>query len=81
MEPIFETNKGVIDGAQIIHPDKTSASNLLEIPAAIPNHIQIALCYDHNSYLLHVRKYRVPNKKKHEITKNGAQNLTLLTKF
>jgi hypothetical protein len=81
MERIFYTSKGVIDGEQIIHPYKTSASNLLEIIIAIPNHSYIALCRDPKSDLLHVRKSRAPNKKKHKITKDGAQNLTLLTKL
>jgi hypothetical protein len=71
----------VVDGEQIIHPNKTSARNLLEILAAMPNHSYIALCRDPNSDLLRVRKYRAPNKKKHKITAKGSQNVTLLTKL
>jgi hypothetical protein len=35
-EHIFEQAKGVVCGEDIIHPDKTTASNLLKIPYDIP---------------------------------------------
>jgi hypothetical protein len=81
MEHIFEQAKGAVCGEDIIHPDKTSASNLLEILDAMPNHSYLALVHDPKSELLRVKKTRVCNTKLRKETKKGAQHLTLLTKL
>jgi hypothetical protein len=73
--------RGVVCGEDIIHPDKTTASNLLEILDAMPNHSYLSLVYDPNSEVLGVKKTRVCSKKPYKGTKKGAQHLTLLTKF
>jgi hypothetical protein len=54
MEHIFEQAKGVVCGEDIIHPDKTTASNLLEILDAMPNHSYLALVHGSKSELLRV---------------------------
>jgi hypothetical protein len=77
MEHIFEQARG---GEDIIHPDKTTASNLLEVLGAMPNHSYLALIHDPKSELLCVKKTRVCSKKPSKGTKKGAQHLTLLTK-
>jgi hypothetical protein len=81
MEHIFEQARGVFCGEDIIHPDKTMASNLLEILDAMSNHSYLALVHDPKSELLRVKKTRVCSNKPHKKTKKGAQYLTLLTKF
>jgi hypothetical protein len=81
MEHIFEKAKGVVCDENIIHPDKTMASNLLEILDAMPNHSYLALVHDPKSELLWVKKSRVCNKKLCEETKKRAQHVTLLTKL
>jgi hypothetical protein len=63
MEHIFEQAKSVVCGEDIIHPDKTMASNLLEIIDAMPNLVYLALVYDPKSELLRVNKSRVCKKK------------------
>jgi hypothetical protein len=79
MEHIFERARGVNCGKYIIHPDKTTASNLLEILDAMPNHSYLALIHDPKIELLFVKKTRVCRKKAPKGTKKGAQHLTLLT--
>jgi hypothetical protein len=49
MEHIFEQTRGVVYGEDIIHPDKTTASNLLEVLDAMPNHSYLALVHDPKS--------------------------------
>jgi hypothetical protein len=39
MEHIFEQARGVVCGEDIIHPDKTTACNVLEVLDAMPNHL------------------------------------------
>jgi hypothetical protein len=80
MEHIFERARGVVCGKDVIHPDKTTASNLLEILDAMPNHSYLALLHDPKTELLRVKKTRVCRKKAPKGTKKGAQHLTLLTK-
>jgi hypothetical protein len=80
MEHIFERARGVVCGEDIIHPDKTTASNLLEILDAMPNHSYLALIHDPKTELLRVKKTRVCRKKPPKVMKKGAQHLTLLTK-
>jgi hypothetical protein len=80
MEHIFEQAIGVVCGEDIIHPDKTTASNLLEILEGMPNHSYLALIHDPKTELLCVKKTRVCRKKPAKGTKKGAQHLTLLTK-
>jgi hypothetical protein len=80
MEHIFEQARCVVCGEDIIHPDKTTASNLLEILDAMPNHSYLALIHDPKTELLRVKKTRVCRKKPPKGTKKGAQHLTLLTK-
>jgi hypothetical protein len=46
MEHIFEQAKGVVCGKDIIHPDKTMASNLVEILDVMPNISYLALVHD-----------------------------------
>jgi hypothetical protein len=60
MEHIFEQARG---GEDIIHPDKTTASNLLEVLDDIPNHSYLSLIHDHNTELLRVNKTRECSKK------------------
>jgi hypothetical protein len=72
MEHIFEQAKGAVCGYAIIHPDKTTASILLEVIDAVPNHSYLALVPDPNSDLLHVKKTRVCSKKLRKETKKGA---------
>jgi hypothetical protein len=43
MEHIFEQVRGVVCGEDIIHPEKTTASNFLEVLDAMPNHTYLAL--------------------------------------
>jgi hypothetical protein len=82
MEHIIEQAKGVVCGDDnIIHPDKTTASNLLEVLDAMSNHSYLALVHDPKPELLRVKKTRVCNKKLLKETKKGAQHLTLLTKL
>jgi hypothetical protein len=81
MEHIFEQVKGVVCGEDIIHQDKTMASNLLEILDAMPHHSYLALVHDPKSELLRVKKTRVCNKKQRKETKKGARHSTLLTKL
>jgi uncharacterized protein (DUF1778 family) len=80
MEHIFEQARGVVCGKEIIHPDKTTARNLLEVLDAMPNHSYLALIHDPKTELLHVKKTGVCRKKSAKGTKKGAQHLTLLTK-
>jgi hypothetical protein len=77
MEHIFEQARGVVCGEDIIHPDRTTASNLLEVLDAIPNHSYLALVHDPKSELLRVKKTRVCSNKPPKGTKKGAQHLTL----
>jgi hypothetical protein len=65
MEHIFEQARGVVCGEDIIHPDKTTASNLLEVLDAIPNHSYLALIHDPKTELLCAKKTRVCSKKPH----------------
>jgi hypothetical protein len=81
MEHIFEQAKGVVCGEDIIHPDKTTTRNLLEILHTMPNHCYLALGRDPKSELIRLKKSRVCNKKLHKETKKGAQYLTLLMKL
>jgi hypothetical protein len=46
MDQIFEQAKCAVSGEFIIHPDKTTARNLLEILDAMPNHSYLALVHD-----------------------------------
>jgi hypothetical protein len=80
MEHIFDQARGVVCGEDIIHPDKTTASNLLEVLDAMPNHSYLALIHDPKSELLSVKKKRVCNKKPPKGTKKGAPHFTILTK-
>jgi hypothetical protein len=80
MEHIFKQVRGVVSGEDIIHPDKTTAINLLEVLAAMPNHSYLALIHDHNTELLRVKNTRVCSKKQPKRTKKGAQHFTLPTK-
>jgi hypothetical protein len=80
MEHISEQATGVVCGEYIIHPDKTTASNLLEVLNAMPNHSYLALVHDPKSELLRVKKTMVCSKKPPKGTKKVAQHLTLLTK-
>jgi hypothetical protein len=73
MESIFEQAKCAVCGEDIIHPDKTTVSNLLEILAAVPNLNYLALVHGPKSELFH-KKFCKEKKK-------GAQHLTLLTKL
>jgi hypothetical protein len=79
MEHIFEQSRGVVCGEEIIHPDKTTDSNLLEVLDAMPNHSFLALVQDPNSELLRVKKKRVCSKKPPKGAKKGAHYLPLLT--
>jgi hypothetical protein len=81
MEHIFEQARGVVCSEDIIHPDKTTASNLLEVLDAMSNHSYLALVHDPKSELLCVKKTRVCSKKPHNEMKKGVQHLTLLTKL
>jgi hypothetical protein len=72
MEHIFEQAKGVICGEDSIHPDKTTASNLLERLDVMPNHSYLALVHDPKSEPLPVKKSRVCNKKLCKGTKKGT---------
>jgi hypothetical protein len=81
MEHIFEQARGVFCGEDIIHPDKKTASNLLEVLDAMPNHSYLELAHDPKSELLHAKNTRVCSKKPHKEMKKGAQNVTLLTKL
>jgi hypothetical protein len=72
VEHIFEQAKGVVCGEDIIHPNKTSASNLIEILDAMPNHSYIALVHDPNNELFHLKKTRVFNKKLYKGKNKGA---------
>jgi hypothetical protein len=81
MKHIFEQARGVVYGEDIIHPDKTTAINLLKVLDAIPNHSYLALIHDPKSELLRVKKTRVCSKKLPKGKKNGARHLTLLTKL
>jgi hypothetical protein len=80
MEHIFEHARGVVCSDDIIHPDKTTAVNLLEVLDAMPNHSYLALIHDPKSELLRVKKTRVCSKKPPKGTNKGAHHLTLLTK-
>jgi hypothetical protein len=80
MEHIFEQARGVVCGEDIIHPDKTTARNLLEFLDSMPNHSYLALIHDPKTELLRVKKTRVCRKKPAKGTKKGVQHLTLLTK-
>jgi hypothetical protein len=80
MEHIFEQVRGIVWGEDIIHPDKITASNLLEVLDAMPNHNYLALIHDPKTELLCVKKTRVYSKKQPKRMKKGAQHLTLLTK-
>jgi hypothetical protein len=81
MEHTFQQAKGVVCGEDTIHPDKTTASNLLEILDAMSNHIYLALVHEPKSELIWVKKLRVCNKKLQKETKQRDQNFTLLTKL
>jgi hypothetical protein len=72
MEHILEQSRGVVCSEDIIHPDKTTASNLLKVLGAMPNHICIALIHYPKSDILLVKNTRVYS---------GAQHFTLLTKL
>jgi hypothetical protein len=76
----MEQARGVVFCEDIIHPDKTMASNLLEVLDDIPNHSYLALIHDPKTDLLRVKKTRVCSEKPHKETNKGAQHLTLLTK-
>jgi hypothetical protein len=52
MERIFEQAKGVVCGEDIIHPDKTTTLNLLEIIDAMLDHSDPALVHVPKSELL-----------------------------
>jgi hypothetical protein len=80
MGHIFKQAGGVVCGEDIIHPDKTTASNLLEVIDALPIHSYLALVHEPKSELLCVKKTRLCNNKPPKGTKKGAQHLTLLTK-
>jgi hypothetical protein len=80
MEHIFEQVRGVVCSEDNIHPDKTTASNLLEVLDAMPNHSYLALIHDPNTELLRVKEKRVCRKKPVKGLKKDAQHLTLLTK-
>jgi hypothetical protein len=80
MEHIFEQARGVVCGKDIIHPDKTTASNLLEVLNTMQNHSYLALIHDPKIELLPCKKTRVCRKKLSKGTKKGAQYLTLSTK-
>jgi hypothetical protein len=73
MEHIFERARGVVCGEDIIHPDKTTARNLLEILDAMPNHSCLALIHDPETDLLRVNNTRVCRKKPTKGMKKGAQ--------
>jgi hypothetical protein len=81
MEHIFAQAKGVACGEDIIHPDKTTASNFFEILDDMPNHSYLALVHDPKSELLRVKKTRVCSKRLYKETKKRARHLTLLTKL
>jgi hypothetical protein len=81
MEHIFEQARGVVCSKDIIHPDKTTTSNLLEVLDPMPNHSYLALIHDPKSELVCIKKTRVCSKKPPTGTKKGAQHLTLLTKL
>jgi hypothetical protein len=72
--------RGVVCGKDIIHPDKTTAINLLEVLDTMPKHSYLALIHDPKTELLRVKKTRACRKKPPKGTKKGAQHLTLLTK-
>jgi hypothetical protein len=80
MEHMFEQARCIVCGEDIIHPDKTTAKNLLDFLDAMPNHSYLALIHDPNIVLLRVKKTRVCRKKPAKGKKKGAQHLTLLTK-
>jgi hypothetical protein len=63
MEHIFEQARGVVCGEDIIHSDKTTARNLLEVLDAMPNHSYLALIHDPKTELLCVKKTRACRKK------------------
>jgi hypothetical protein len=80
MEHILERARGVVCGKAIIHPDKTTAINLLEVLDAMPNHSYLELIHDPKTEFLRVKNTRVCRKKSPKGTKKGAQQLNLLTK-
>jgi hypothetical protein len=80
MEHILEQARGVVCGECIIHPDKTTARNVLEVLDAMSNHSYLALIHEPKTELLRAKKTRACRKKPPKVTKKGAQNLTLLTK-
>jgi hypothetical protein len=80
MEHIFEQARGVVCGENIIHPDKTTAINLLEVLEDMPNHSYLALIHDPTSELLRVKKTSLFCKKPPKGTKKGVTHLTLLKK-
>jgi hypothetical protein len=80
MEHKFEQARGVVCGEDVIHPDKTTARNLLEVLDAMPNHSYLALIHDPKTELLRGNKTRVCRKKPSKGKKKGAQHLTILTK-
>jgi hypothetical protein len=63
MEHIFEQVKGVVCVEDIIHPDKRTVSNLLEILDATPNHSYLALVHDPKSELLRVKRQGCATRK------------------
>jgi hypothetical protein len=63
IEHIFEQARGVLCGQDIIHPDKATTRNLLEVLDAMPNHSYPALIHDPKTELLRVKKTRVCRKK------------------
>jgi hypothetical protein len=63
MEHIFDKSKCVVCDEDIIHPDKTITSNLLEVLDDMPNLSYLALVHAHKSELLRVNKSKLSNKK------------------
>jgi hypothetical protein len=81
MEHIFEQAKCVVCGADLIHTDKTTAINLLEIFDVMPNHSYLALVHDPKSEFFWVKKSRGCNNNLCKETKKGAQYFILLMKL
>jgi hypothetical protein len=76
MGHIFEQAKSVVCVEyNIIHPDKTTASNLLEILDDMPTISNLALANDPKYELLRVKNSRVCNKKLRKEKKKGPQHV------
>jgi hypothetical protein len=81
MEHIFKQARCVVCSEDIIHPEKTTASNFLEVLDDILNHNYLSLIHDHRPEPLRVKKTRACSRKHLKGTKDGAQHLTLLPKL